>query len=298
RTTCDAELAVLDVTPEISTNLHVVVAMAHRHHVRVGVDVLPEVLRVAVVGPEAHGGVIKKYSGDAGEAGSDQVDVLHVAGLEFVQDRRAESVDKTELCVGGANDLRVAKAAGAGGGAGPEIVVIPLPLEVASNAVVGIPVVVEASRHPPAIEEVADGPRLKDRGTRQLEWHQRRTTHRVASYRARLDCRSYAARRSTKEGDAVEVIRGCYAQDGLHPRRECSCLGWWGVDAPSGIAIRTEIVHIASESAVTPRPSDILVHRGQRLSGKGREKLVVKSTCGRGHAGICVRCCDRSSPLG
>src|SRR6266478_6304901 len=86
----------------------------------------------------------------------------------------------TELCVGRTNDLRVGKAAGAGGAAGPELVSIPLPLEVARDAVVGIPVVVEASRHPSALEEVADGSRTKSRHARQLERHPRKTCGGVA----------------------------------------------------------------------------------------------------------------------
>src|ERR1019366_9252332 len=139
--------------------------------VGVGVDVLPEVLWVAVVGTEASGPVIKGHKGYTRSVGADQVHILHVTGLEFVQDRRAESMDPAELCVGGTNDLRVGKAAGTRGAARPEFVIIPLPLEVDRDPVVGIPVVVEASRHPSAIEEVADGSRTESCGARILEVH-------------------------------------------------------------------------------------------------------------------------------
>ena len=60
RRTGYAKLAVLDISAEINTNLKAVVAMAHRYHVRVRVDVVLKELRIARIGAESGSSVVQR----------------------------------------------------------------------------------------------------------------------------------------------------------------------------------------------------------------------------------------------
>src|SRR5438128_12466954 len=88
-----AEFAVLNVPPEIRPDLQVVVAVADRDHVRIGVDMLFEELRVTRIRAEACCSVIElsldaPSLGHAGECRRDQSSVLLVPDPSLVQDSR------------------------------------------------------------------------------------------------------------------------------------------------------------------------------------------------------------------
>lgn len=180
RTARNAELAILDVAPEVCANLHVVIAVGHRHHVGIGVDVLPEVLRVSVVGTEPCRRIIELHLGDTGNAGANQVHVLHITQAQFVQDCGAEGVGIVKVAVGGPNIIRVGEAAGATWPAGSEFVVRALPAEVRGHAVVLIPVVVESPRVLVAVVEVTLVSRAEDGDAGVLEGHRGRAGGGVA----------------------------------------------------------------------------------------------------------------------
>src|ERR1700722_7825436 len=91
----DVEFAVLDIAPEIHSNLHIVVAVADRNHVGVGGDVLFKTLRVPVVRTKTQlAGVGEMDLRHAWGTDRDKRVVLQIAGTKFVQDCRAESVKK------------------------------------------------------------------------------------------------------------------------------------------------------------------------------------------------------------
>ncbi len=116
------ELAVFYVAPHVHTDLHVMVSMTNRNHVRVGVDVFLEELGVAVVGAESHGPVIKPSCRDTALASINQGNVLRIARLEFVQYGSAKGMNPAQLTVGGPTDDWIGKSAGASCGARPKII--------------------------------------------------------------------------------------------------------------------------------------------------------------------------------
>src|SRR5581483_9293658 len=126
RRTSHAEQAVFDVAAEISPDLDVVVSVADRNQIGVGVDVLLEELGITSVGAESSGAVIedarKSDLRNTGDTSADLGIVLRVTGPELIEDGWRESMHPAELPAGKLIARRIRKSPRAGRIAGAELV--------------------------------------------------------------------------------------------------------------------------------------------------------------------------------
>src|SRR5207248_2417646 len=110
------EFAVLNIASYVHARFHVMAAASDGDDVRVGVNVLPERLRVAIVGAEAHAAIVETDGRNSGNVRrlTSWRGVARVTRPEFIQHPRAEGVYEAELAVGVSILGRVAESAAAG----------------------------------------------------------------------------------------------------------------------------------------------------------------------------------------
>ncbi len=162
--TPDVEFAVFDVAPDVHTHLHVVVSVADRDHVRVGVNIVLEALRVAVVGTETSSSVGETNCRNATVVDGDQGVVVRVTSPELVQNRWAERVNAAQRTLREQSSKRIAETASASRVAGTKRIRVTIIVVLDVEAVVAVPVVVQPERGFVAIEQVAQRLRLRTEG--------------------------------------------------------------------------------------------------------------------------------------
>src|SRR5215469_3295738 len=171
-----AEGAVLQVPPEIRSDLYVVVPMADRNHVGVGVNMLHKGLRVPGVGAKPSGTVIERpactYLRHARNGSVDErVVVLRVPDSQFIQNTRREGMYPADLPGRLQDPLGVSESASTGGVTWPEPIGFLEIIVLSVNTIGGVGIVVETRRTLVAVEQVAQALDLgsKDGHTLQLE---------------------------------------------------------------------------------------------------------------------------------
>src|SRR5690349_17020854 len=162
RRTCDIEFAVFEIAIEVYADLAAVLAPLEGHHVAVGIDILVEVLRIAVVRTETSRSIIEADCRNAGRGNVGIAEVQRIPGAGFVNPVGAEGVDPTQLQVGSVKVRRVLEAVDAAAGVfGAEAVRAVHPVVLAEYAVVAVDPV-DACGPFVAVEEIARGLRAKD----------------------------------------------------------------------------------------------------------------------------------------
>ena len=66
RRTRHVKLTVFDITPEVHSNFHAVLAVRNRNHIRIGINIFVESLWVSGIGAKTHRTVVESDVGNTG----------------------------------------------------------------------------------------------------------------------------------------------------------------------------------------------------------------------------------------
>src|SRR5437879_2582440 len=154
------EFAVLDIAPKVYTHLHAVVPVADRDQVGVSVNVLFEILWVAVVGAEARRSVSKPDRRHTAAAHGDLSVVLQVSHTSLIQNARAQGVHPTQRALREVVAERIAEPAGAGCIAEAKCIRLAEVVVLGEQPIVRVPIVIHPQRGLVSIKQIAEGLRL------------------------------------------------------------------------------------------------------------------------------------------